>query len=112
MQPVVQTGMMGLDANAQMRSLEKRSAAEQAGYVARQFEGIFLKEYLKDALKPLTNSSLGEDAPGKDIYQSMIVDTVADGIEKGGGLGMANAIQLQLQGLGAKPASGNAHHNA
>lgn len=112
MQPISSSGNLGLDPHAEMRHLENKPRSEQMRYVATQFEGIFVKEFLKEALKPMSDGAFGEDVPGKDIYQSMIVDTVADGIEKGGGMGMANILQLQLQGLGAKHSLNHADDHA
>mgnify|MGYP001405828756 CR=1 FL=1 len=112
MQSVSPSGNMGLDPYAEMRRLDRKPLSEQTGIVASQFEGIFVREFLQEALKPMAEGALGDSVPGKDVYQSMIIDTVADGIEKGGGLGMANVIQLQLQGLGAQHSRKHADNNA
>lgn len=88
------------------------SNEEQMAQVAGQFEKIFLKQFLTESLKPMTDGCFGGDMPGGDLYKSMMVDTLADGIESGGGMGLSNVLQLQLQQLGPKGVAKNAVNNA
>ena len=93
---------MGLDPYAEMRQLEHLSKAEQTTKVAGQFEALLVKQFLTEAMKPMTgNKSEGGSIPGGDIYNSMVVDSMANGIVNGGGLGLTNVISLQLQGHSA-----------
>jgi Rod binding domain-containing protein len=93
------TGNLGLDPYAEMRQLEHLPKSEQTAKVAAQFESILVKQFLTEAMKPLTESCFSnKDVPGGNLYDSMIVDSMAKGIEDGGGLGLTNAIRLQLEG--------------
>ncbi|MFA5256943.1 MAG: hypothetical protein WC360_02230 [Opitutales bacterium] len=112
MQLTTASGDMGLDASEQIRRIKNMPQSEQIAKVAGQFESIFLRQFLKDSLKPMIKGCMGENSPGSDIYQSMIVDTIADGIQSGGGMGLSNVIQLQLQQSGAKGKASNAHGDA
>lgn len=100
---------MGLDASAQMRRMGNLSKNEQIKEAANQFEMVFLRQFLGESLKPMIKGCFGEDMPGGQIYQSMMVDTLADGIEKGGGMGLSNVLQLQLQQNSGGKAATNAN---
>ena len=91
-----------------MKNLSKE---EQLTKAAAQFEKIFVKQFLTESLKPMTDGCFGDDMPGGDIYKSMMVDTLADGIQSGGGMGLSNVIQLQLQQPGANKLGENAQDN-
>jgi Rod binding domain-containing protein len=112
MQLTTASGNMGLDPYEEMRRMKNLPQAEQAARVAGQFEQIFLKQFLSESLKPMTEGVFGGDMPGGDIYKSMIVDTLADGIGKGGGLGLSNVLQLQLQQLGPKGVTNDSGNHA
>lgn len=99
------SGSLGLDAGQvmqQMRHLEQR---EQIAHVSQQFEGVLIRQFLKDAMKPLIKGYLGDESSGNEIYQHFVLDSLADGIVKGGGIGVSNIMQMQLQGVIAKPSS-------
>lgn len=113
MQLTTASGDLGLDASAMTQRMSKMSENEQVAQVSKQFETIFIRQILNESLKPAMKSMLGggED-PGSDIYQSLIVDTLAESIEEGGGLGISNIIQLQLQGGEAGKNGNNADDDA
>jgi Rod binding domain-containing protein len=117
MQLTTATGDMGLNPYEQMHRLENLPRDQQMAKVAGQFEGIMVRQFLTEAMKPMTDGCFSdEDMPGGDIYKSMMVDTLANGIESGGGMGFSNVIQLQLQGKasagGTKGIANNADDNA
>jgi Rod binding domain-containing protein len=103
---------MGLDSYAEMRRMDKLPKSEQMARAAGQFEGLLVRQFLNESMKPLVKGGCldGEEMPGGDIYQSLMVNTLADGIEAGGGLGLSNVIRLQLQGPSAGGAKGMAHN--
>lgn len=112
MQLTTASGDMGLDPYKEMSRMKNMPKAEQIAQVAGQFEKIFLKQFLTESLKPMTDGCLGNDMPGGDLYKSMMVDTLADGIESGGGMGLSNVLQLQLQQLEPKGVAKNALNDA
>ena len=105
------SGDMGLDPYRMMGQLGGKSREEQVKQVAGQFEKIFIKQFLHESLNS-SGGILGGDMPGADIYKSMMEDTLADGIESGGGMGLSNVLQVQLQQLGSKGVAKNAVNNA
>jgi Rod binding domain-containing protein len=106
------SGDMGLDPYKTMGHLSGMSREEQLKQVAGQFEKIFIKQFLHESLSSSGGGILGGDMPGGDIYKSMMEDTLADGIESGGGMGLSNVLQAQLQQLGSKGVAKDAVNNA
>ena len=117
MQLTTASGDMGLNPYEQARRIEDMPRDQQMAKVAGQFEAIMVRQFLTEAMKPMTEGCFNEeDMPGGDVYKSMMVDTLANSVESGGGLGLSNVIQLQLQGKvpagGTKGIANNADDNA
>lgn len=62
----------------------------------RQFEAVFLRQFLGDALKPILHATPGSDGPGAGIYQYMMTDVIANSLTKQEQFGMASLLQMQL----------------
>lgn len=112
MQLTTASGDMGLDPYQEMRRMKNLSQAEQMKRAATGFETVLVKQFLTESFKTTTEGCFGGNIPGGDIYKSMMVDTLADSIEKGGGMGLSNVLQVQLQQLGSKGVANNAVNNA
>ena len=69
-------------------SAPKDVRAEKLQKAAAEFEAIFVKQLLKEA------KIGGEQKSGG--YGDMAVDALADGVERGGGLGLARQIEKSL----------------
>ena len=74
----------------------KLTEAEKIGEVARHFEAILLRQFLKEATKPLMDQNQGMSVAQRSIYQDMITHTLADSISKSGQFGLSQAFQHQL----------------
>lgn len=72
---------------------------ERLAAVSKEFEAVLLRQYLSEAMKPLTK---GGDAFGGDnsIYGYMITDALANGMSRSGVFGFSNIMQAQLSGAG------------
>ena len=103
MTPIAATADLGLSANVQMGQLKNLQKSEQLGYVGQQFESIFVRQFLSEGLKPMFKGALGEDGAASDIYRFYMVDTLARDISQTGAFGVANMVQLQLQGQHTEP---------
>jgi Rod binding domain-containing protein len=79
-----------LAANANLTDEEKIAEA------SRQFEAALLRQILTEARKTVIPSQHGAHRAGDDIYQDMINCQLADGISRGGGLGLADGLKSQL----------------
>ena len=60
--------------------------------VARQFEAILVKQILTESMKGLI-----EGPKGQQGYGYFISEALADGITKGGGLGLRSILESQLR---------------
>jgi Rod binding domain-containing protein len=63
--------------------------AAKVSHAARDFESVLVRQLLKA-------SKVGGESKGG--YGDMAVDALADGVEKGGGLGLAQCIETALSG--------------
>jgi len=60
------------------------------------FEAVFLKQFLGQALKPLLHKTLGSQAAGAGVYQHMITDVIAENLASGGDFGFSSMLRAQL----------------
>ncbi|MBI4658805.1 MAG: rod-binding protein [Verrucomicrobia bacterium] len=72
------------------------SEAEKIAAVSHQFEAVLLRQFLKEAQKPMLKPKGALLGASHDIYQDMIVNHLADEVSKTGMFGLANAFQSQL----------------
>ena len=68
-----------------------KSTKEEIGKTASQFEGILVRQFLTESMKGLL-----EKGPSGQVCGYLITDSLADGICKGGGFGLAHVLQSQL----------------
>lgn len=65
--------------------------AQDMAKVSRQFEGILLRQFLSDSMKPLL-----EGGPAGQVYGYLLTDSLAASISEAGGLGFSTVLQAQL----------------
>jgi Rod binding domain-containing protein len=88
---------------------EQQKVAE----LARQFEGVMIRQMLREARQPMTDPALGGGSSETRAYTDMVTDRLADSITHSGGIGVASSLQAQLlrqipnSGRHADSASGN-----
>jgi Rod binding domain-containing protein len=61
--------------------------------LARQFEGILVRQMLAESMKSLIDGPKGQQS-----YGYFISEALSDGITKGGGLGLRSVLESQLRG--------------
>lgn len=66
--------------------------ASDPGEVARQFEAILVRQMLSESMK-----SVLEHGKDGQVYGYFISEALADGITKGGGLGLRSILESQLR---------------
>lgn len=64
--------------------------------VSKDLESVFVDMVFQEMRKTVNSSGLTENAPGKDIYQSMFDQDIADSLSKGKGIGIADMIYKQV----------------
>jgi Rod binding domain-containing protein len=69
--------------------------SEKALKAARDFEAIMLRHMLESMQK---TAELGGKSHANSAYQSMATEALADSIERGGGLGLADLVAHTLEG--------------
>jgi flagellar protein FlgJ len=77
--------------------------ASDPGEVARQFEAILVRQMLSESMK----SVLDKGKEGQ-VYGYYISEALADGITKGGGLGLRSVLETQLRQQAPSNPAGNA----
>ncbi len=78
-------------------ALSKHSAAHATKEVTTQFEALLLRQYLKEALKPAFGGGfLKETGGAHDMYRYFFTDAIAEGVARGGGLGLSDVLQQQI----------------
>ncbi len=66
--------------------------------VSGEFESIFIRLFLKEALKPLFKGYLSQSGSADSIYRYYLTDTLARSIGPSGSIGISKLLQLQIKG--------------
>ena len=76
--------------------IKDTSRAEQMDQLGSEFEGILLRQFLDEALKPMDpeNGYFGNGST--PMYEHLIKDSLANSITKSGSLGFSSVLQAQL----------------
>jgi Rod binding domain-containing protein len=69
---------------------------EKALKAAREFEALLLRHML-ESLQKTAEVGSSEKKHSNTAYQSMAVEALADGIERGGGLGLAELVAHSME---------------
>ncbi|EDY84766.1 hypothetical protein VDG1235_4399 [Verrucomicrobiia bacterium DG1235] len=72
------------------------SRKEQVDQLAGEFEGVLLRQFLDEALKPMDpeNGYFGSEI--SPMYEHLIKDSLASSITEAGSLGFSSVLQVQL----------------
>ena len=70
---------------------------------AKEFESIFVRQMLRSLEKTTAAGGSAKPTAGQSTYGSMIVDSLADSISKGGGLGLADVVARSMMAIHAVP---------
>lgn len=69
---------------------------EQIKKSSKEIESIFANMMLKEMRKSIDKSDLVESAPGREVWEGMFDEKIADEISSGRGLGLSEMIYKQL----------------
>jgi len=64
---------------------------EKLADAAQQFEGILLRQFLSESMKPLL-----QGGTGGQVYGYLITESLANSMVKAGGLGLSSVLQAQF----------------
>ena len=76
---------------SQIGAASAPEAPAKAAEAARQFEGILLRQFLSESMKPLL-----QGGPGGQVYGYLLTESLAGSLVKAGGLGLSSILQAQF----------------
>ena len=89
---------VGMDSSMLMEMAYSKHASEsqKVAAVSQQFESVLVKQFLKEALKPMFKGVFNEDGNAHRMYRHFFTDAISESIASGGGFGISNILQQQL----------------
>ena len=69
---------------------------QKAAAVSGQFAALLVKQYLKQALKPMFKGIFDETGGASGMYRHLFTDALAESIAQGGGFGVSTMLQMHL----------------
>src|ERR1700761_8282396 len=69
---------------------------DKAGKVAKEFEGVFISQFLGSMFSGIKADSEFGGGEGEEMFRSMMIDEYGKQMESRGGFGLAAAVQRQL----------------
>ena len=89
---------VGMDSSMLMEMAHSKHASEsqKVAAVSQQFESVLVKQFLKEALKPMFKGVFNEDGNAHRMYRHFFTDAISESIASGGGFGISNILQQQL----------------
>ena len=81
---------MGLDSSMLLDMAHSKHATEQQknAAVSQQFESVLVKQFLKEALKPMFKGVFNEEGGAHRMYRHFFTDAISESIASGGGFGV------------------------
>ena len=89
---------VGMDSSMLMEMAHSKHATEEqkTSAVSQQFESVLVKQFLKEALKPMFQGVFNEDGNAHRLYRHFFTDAISESIASGGGFGISTLLQQQL----------------
>ena len=102
---------VGMDSSMLMEMAHSKHATEQqkVAAVSQQFESVLVKQFLKEALKPMFQGVFNEDGNAHRLYRHFFTDAISESIASGGGFGISTILQQQIGNTNAKPSTDGQH---
>ena len=101
---------VGMDSSMLMEMAHSKHVSEQqkTAAVSQQFESVLVKQFLKEALKPMFKGVFNEDGNAHRMYRHFFTDAISESIASGGGFGISTLLQQQLAQPNTQPTGGEA----
>ena len=89
---------VGMDSSMLMDMAHSKHATEEQknAAVSQQFESVLVKQFLKEALKPMFKGVFNEEGGAHNMYRHFFTDAISESIANGGGFGVSSILQQQL----------------
>ena len=93
---------VGMDSSMLMEMAHSKNTThnQKVAAVSDQFESVLVKQFLKEALKPMFKGVFNEDGGAHRMYRHFFTDAISESIASGGGFGVSSILQQQLQEKG------------
>ena len=90
---------VGMDSSMlmEMAHSKNRTHEQKVAAVSGQFESVLVKQFLKEALKPMFKGVFNEDEGAHRMYRHFFTDAISESVASGGGFGVSSILQQQLQ---------------
>ena len=87
-----------MDSSMLLDMAHSKHATEQQknAAVSQQFESVLVKQFLKEALKPMFKGVFNEEGGAHRMYRHFFTDAISESIARGGGFGVSSILQQQL----------------
>lgn len=86
-----------IDPNALKAIMDQgQDQSQKITQAGQQFEAIFVRSFLGDALKPMIKGSMEEGGTASDIYRSMLTDILSQNMARQGVFGLGKQVASQL----------------
>jgi Rod binding domain-containing protein len=89
-------GDMGLSTGKIMSEMRGQSREAQITQASRQFEAIFVRQFLEKSMKPMIEGALNESGAANDIYRSQVIDALANSMSQQEVFGLSQHLREQL----------------
>ena len=98
---------VGMDSSILMEMAHSKNVSQKQknAAVSQQFEAVLVKQFLKEALKPMFKGVFNEDAGAHRMYRHFFTDAISESVAQGGGFGVSNILQQQLNQKISTPSS-------
>lgn len=98
---------VGMDSSILMEMAHSKNISQKQknAAVSQQFEAVLVKQFLKEALKPMFKGVFNEDAGAHRMYRHFFTDAISESVAQGGGFGVSNILQQQLNQKISTPSS-------
>ena len=98
---------VGMDTSMLMDMAHSKHATEEQknAAVSQQFESVLVKQFLKEALKPMFKGVFNEEGGAHRMYRHFFTDAISESIASGGGFGVSSILQQQLNQATASQSS-------
>ncbi|MEC8419649.1 MAG: hypothetical protein VXZ32_00855 [Verrucomicrobiota bacterium] len=98
---------VGMDSSILMEMAHSKNISQKQknAAVSQQFEAVLVKQFLKEALKPMFEGVFNEDAGAHRMYRHFFTDAISESVAQGGGFGVSNILQQQLNQKISTPSS-------
>ena len=82
---------VGMDSSMllEMAHSKHTTQEQKVAAVSDQFESVLVKQFLKEALKPMFKGVFNEDGGAHRMYRHFFTDAISESIASGGGFGVS-----------------------